>query len=248
MLVKVRPGARTVLIFGQSALSSRDRIGLPIYHRWSWFADFPDTSCIALSDPTLALDPGLLGGWFQGTPDHFYAETAAQLIRDIAARLSVEPDRTFFYGSSAGGFTSIVMAGEIGGHAVVEIPQIVMSDYHIGSAVQGLLLHCYGGISLKEAKNSFGMRMDITTRLLETKKLPSVMYLQNLADHIHLDRHMQPFLSTVAKLWENTPELRAKQLTIETFYGRTPAGDGHVVAPKAVSLRAIHRAMRDFSS
>lgn len=246
VLIKAQPNSRVVLVFGQSALSNRDKIDLPVFHRWTWMNDFPDTTCIVLSDPTLALDPALLGGWFQGEPDHFYAETAAILVRDIAAKVSVSAERIIFYGSSAGGFTSIVMAGEIGGHAVVEIPQIVMSNYHVDSAVRGLLKHCYGGLTLDEAKRRYGARMDVTTRLSETKRLPNVLYLQNLADTMHLNRHLQPFLATVAQLWEEHPELRGRRFVVETYFGRTANGDGHMVAPKETSLRAIRRAMQEF--
>jgi hypothetical protein len=210
-------------------------------------ADFPEATCVALSDPTLALDPGLLGGWFQGEPDHFYAETCARLITTLADRLSIPPERIVFYGSSAGGFTSILMASETGGHAVAEIPQVVMSDYHVGSAVRGLLQHCYGGVALREAKRRFGSRMDLTTRLLETRRLPNVLYLQNLADKVHLDRQMQPFLATVTQLWDEDEALRAKRLIVEAYHGRAPNGDGHAVAPKAVSVRAIRYAMREFA-
>ncbi|MGG5812189.1 hypothetical protein [Falsiroseomonas sp. CW058] len=245
MLVKRRADAKVMLVFGQSALSTRTDISLPVFHRWSWMADFPEATCVALSDPTLALDPGLLGGWFQGEPDHFYAETAAALLRGLAARLGIPPGCIVFYGSSAGGFTSIVMAGEIGASAVVEIPQIVMSDYHVASALRGLLRHCYGGLDLQEAKRRFGARMDITTRLRETKRLPDILYLQNLADKVHVERHMQPFLATIAQLWEEEPELRAKRLAVEFYSARAANGDGHAVAPKAFTVRALRRAMRD---
>ncbi len=245
MLLKVRPGSRSMIVFGQSALSTRDSYELPIYHRWTWVDEFPDVTCAVLSDPTLALDASLLGGWFQGTPDHYYAETGAELVRKLAEKLAICPDNIVFYGSSAGGFSSIVMAGEIGAQAVAEIPQIVMSNYHVGSAVRGLLQHSYGGISLSEAKRRFGARMDITTRFLENRRLPSIIYLQNLADSVHVERHMVPFLGAVARIWEENPELRSKRVILETYHARTAAGDGHVVAAKGITLRAIRRALQE---
>ena len=246
MLLNYRAFSRRMVVFGQSALSSRDQLSLPIFHRWSWAEDFPDASFLALSDPTLELDPQLLGGWFQGTPEHFYAETAAVLVRELGAKLGLQPNQIFFYGSSAGGFTSILMAAEIGAHAIAEIPQINMSDYHVGSAVQGLLRNCYGGLTLEQAKRKFGMRMDLVTRLSETKRLPNIVYLQNLADEMHTERHMKPLLGALPKILEDSVELRDRKIQFEFYRNRTPKGDGHVVGPKELSLQAIRRAMREF--
>ena len=81
----------------------------PFIDRWSWFKYF-DESYIAHSDPMLTMDDELVLGWCVGTKDHWYLETIAKIIDYIAINHQIRHDNILFYGTSNGGFVSMVLA------------------------------------------------------------------------------------------------------------------------------------------
>jgi len=243
LLLRARESAQFLVVFGQSALSSRTAFPLPIYHRWTWFDDFPEASCLALNDPTLYNHENMLGGWFQGTRSRFYMEDGARLVGEVAAQLGVPASRVFFYGSSAGGFASLMMAGLLNGAtAIAEIPQTDMRKYHVKSALEALLAHCYDGMSLDEVSSEYADRLSVADLYLRLGRVPNIVYIQNIADTIHLRNHMLPFLESLEGLLSKG----TSRLLIEMYSGRTKNGDGHVAAPRALVGRVIRDAFRSF--
>lgn len=245
ILVKWRRHAKRILVFGQSAISNRDGLTLPIYHRWTWSDDFPNATCIWLSDPTLHLSETLLGGWFQGEPEHFYAETAAQIIANIASLCDIPTELIYFYGSSAGGFSSIVMADELNANAIAEIPQINMTKYHVKSVTDELLKHSLKCPTMDIAKEKFEYRMNIIARLTQRKSIPNITILQNVNDNIHMKNHIYPLLESLSAMHDTHTSLAHRRFRMELFANRGPTGDGHVVATKQFTLDAIRQTMRD---
>ena len=81
----------------------------PFIDRWSWFKYFDD-SFIAQSDPMLDLHNELILGWCVGTKDHWYLETIAKIIDNITKNHQIRHDNMLFYGTSNGGFVSMVLA------------------------------------------------------------------------------------------------------------------------------------------
>ncbi|WAI83183.1 MULTISPECIES: hypothetical protein [Achromobacter] len=234
-----------LVVFGQSAIT-RPASKPPVFHRWSWVDDLP-YSCLVLNDPTLYLSDVMEGGWFQGTEDHFYMETAAELIRDIAGSSGIEPNKILFFGSSAGGFTSMQMATMVkGSHALVQIPQVDMSDYHVAAAVDHLLAYCYGGKSLSEATTLYPDRWSALETFRKYKHIPNIWYLQNSHDTNHLKRHFAKFVSGVCELMVEFPSLRDTQVLTEFYSINHPVRGGHTVLGKDETLKLIDRAIARF--
>ena len=238
-LVRVRECADFLIVFGQSALSSRSR--LPVFHRWTWFDDFPQAHCVALNDPTLFLNESMLGGWFQGTESRFYMNDGVDFVAHLASQLGVAPNRILFYGSSAGGFSSLMMAGMLNGStAIPDIPQTDLRKYHVKSKVNSLLQNCYGGLSMEDVVASYSYRMSVVELYKRIEYIPNIIYLQNCADTIHLQDHMLPFLEGVEELLPRS----GNQLVIEMYSARTEKGDGHVSAPRGMVGRVIKGVMK----
>ncbi|SPA31139.1 hypothetical protein CBM2637_B110316 [Cupriavidus taiwanensis] len=249
LLVRVPAAPKNVLVFGQSAISSRGVLALPIFHRWTWFVDFQDSICIALNDPTLYLDETMLGGWFQGTRDHFYMEDAALIVTKIADQMEISRSKIFFYGSSAGGFSALMMAASIdGASAIAEIPQTDMEKYHVQSAVNALLRNCYEGSTLQEVTTVYPERLSVLRYFEKNQRVPNIMYLQNLADTTHLERHFFPFVAGIEKLLSMQKVRKTEvRMHAEFYVARTEKGDGHVAAPRNIAVRTIRTAIREFS-
>lgn len=242
---RLRGNGAPLVVFGQSAIT-RPASKPPVFHRWSWVDDLP-YSCMVLNDPTLYLSDVMEGGWFQGTEDHFYMETAAQLIREIADANNIEPRRILFFGSSAGGFTSMQMATMVkGSHALVQIPQVDMSDYHVAGAVEHLLTHCYGGKGLHEATQMYPDRWSVIETFRKYQHIPNIWYLQNSHDANHLRRHFAKFVSGVSDLMIENPLLRDSQVLTEFYSLNHPVRGGHTVLGKDDTLKFIDRAIARF--
>lgn len=248
MLYKANPSSDCLIVFGQSALSTRENLALPVYHRWTWFDDFPQAACLTLNDPTLYLSETLFGGWFQGTREHFYMEDGARIVARIAQQLGIPTSRIFFYGSSAGGFSSLMMAAELGNAtAIAEIPQTDMAKYHVLSAVDALRTHCYGGMTLDAISAEYGDRLSVLHRFAKLGKVPNILYLQNVADTLHLERHVFPFIAGIEPLFKDSISCLNRRILLELYCGRTDKGDGHVAASRKEAVRAIKMAMRIFT-
>lgn len=245
LLIKSRSEAKYILVFGQSALGNRSAFPIPIFHRWTWFDDYKDAHCICLNDPTLYLDESLLGGWFQGVSNDFYMLNAANLIDKLADILGVKKNNIFFYGSSAGGFSSLFMAAVVkGSTAIADIPQTDMSKYHVKSALNGLLSNCYGGIGVDELYNKFPERISVAEFYKKINYMPNIVYLQNSCDEIHLAHHMLPFLRDISSILMDSKN----SFTAEFYSARSPNGDGHVAASRGLVNALIHKAFLKFGS
>lgn len=81
----------------------------PFIDRWSWFKYYDD-SFIAHADPMLTMDDKLVLGWCVGTKNHWYLETIAKIIEYITLNHNIRQDNILFYGTSNGGFVSMVLA------------------------------------------------------------------------------------------------------------------------------------------
>lgn len=250
LLVKSIHSPKNIIVFGQSALSTRLNLPLPVYHRWTWFNDFPESVCVALNDPTLYLNDSILGGWFQGTSDHFYMEDGAKIVGKIANYFGINNSKIFFYGSSAGGFSSLMMAAQLhGASAIAEIPQTNMARYHVLSALNNLSRHCYNGVPIQEILNLYPERISVLEQFKKLGHIPNIMYLQNVSDTLHLENHLFPFIFGLDKLLSDEKFKNSESRRIIEFYqGRTEKGDGHVAAPRKFTIRAIKTAIQLFSS
>jgi hypothetical protein len=103
-----------MLVFGQGAID-RTKHELPVFQRWSWAERHP-CSVIVLNDPTLYLGEIPLG-WFQGTAERHYLPQCVAIVRHLVERMDLRPTDVLFYGTSGGGFTSLMMTAMLGMYA-----------------------------------------------------------------------------------------------------------------------------------
>jgi hypothetical protein len=209
---------------------------MPLFHRSSWFADFPDANCIALNDPSLYLNDQLLCGWFQGTSSYFYLEYCVEILKKIAYILNVNPENIYFYGSSAGGFSSLMMASHFhNSTAIAEIAQTDLRNYNIKSAINNLLTHCYGGKSFEEVVDLYSYRLSVLEYYKKIQNIPNILCIQNCADSHHLQQHFLPFAEGMEVL------LAGKNVFFrsEFYSARSSTGGGHTVAPREWVVKLI---------
>ena len=108
-----------------------NRHPLPKFDRWSWSDKF-GASILCISDPTLALDDKNLNiGWYMGTEGTNYMPHIAAWVRQVALLLGIPTNKIVTYGSSAGGFASIMLTAALKNSIAIAInPQLDVFKYY----------------------------------------------------------------------------------------------------------------------
>ena len=78
----------------------------PCFQRHSWHSEF-NASVIYYSDPIYLQSNTVNCGWCVGTPQEYYLEYIQKIIEKLCFNRNIKNKNILFYGSSAGGFTSI---------------------------------------------------------------------------------------------------------------------------------------------
>lgn len=127
-LLNIKSNNEKLLILGSGALGQRnfDR-SRPYIERHSW--NFKQ-STIHYHDPTYYVDDMIRGGWGIGTEDNYYLEKISEILKILIKKSNILEKNVLFYGSSAGGFTSLMLATLIKGtKCLADIPQLYVNKY-----------------------------------------------------------------------------------------------------------------------
>jgi len=193
-LVNLKEKSKKMLVFGSGAYDPR-KISPPIFNRFSWKDEF-DCTTIYYNDPTLYLD-GVNLGWAYGTKKRHYIKDIANIIRRIKNNLSIHNKDILFYGSSGGGFTSLMLAGIVkGSKAFVNNPQTDITNYY-KTSVENLHEAVYGN----RKNNSFDLKRTSVIELYKKlEHVPEIFYAQNLACKHDMENHLMPFIEGLNQL------------------------------------------------
>ncbi|WP_226618611.1 heparinase II/III family protein [Cytobacillus firmus] len=189
-LIRIKPDSPFLYVIGSGAYNSKE-YSPPNFQRHSWLERI-DGNVIYYNDPTLYLGEINLG-WGQGTVENYYLENVAEIIRILAGKMMIDNKNILFYGSSAGGFMSLMLGGMIKGSSVlVNNPQTIVSNY-FRSHVEGMYEVSYSGLSFEEIKSTFKNRLDVTAFYASLDTIPNIYYLQNSACQHDMENHFTPF-------------------------------------------------------
>lgn len=197
----LRSESRLLIVIGQSALV-RSQVGsLPVFQRWSWAEDIPNSSVLVLNDPNLYLDEELNAGWWFGTHGRDTAAEMAGIVDTVRRELGLDRRQVVFYGGSAGGFASFHMASCLPGSlAVVDIPQIDMRKYHLRAEADRAAQVAFGVAGIDATPSDLLYRVDVTERFARQRCIPDHLYLQNVRDRTHVVDHYGYFVEKVVQL------------------------------------------------
>ncbi|HEY8612492.1 MAG TPA: hypothetical protein VIL69_14540 [Roseomonas sp.] len=194
---KFRRTSVPLIVFGQGMID-RSQIQLPRFQRLDWSEAFPENILI-ISDPTLFLAEDMTLGWLLGTHDHYMMPRIAQIVMRARDQLRIEDRNILFYGTSAGGFSSMMLSTQFDDPAVlVNNPQTDVLKFSRGG-VSRLLQLAFDGLSRNEAEKRFGSRLSFVQALSEGARLPRLYYLQNLLDDDHYNDQLLPLMRLATK-------------------------------------------------
>ncbi|MCP1126081.1 glycosyl transferase family 2 [Bacillus sp. 3103sda1] len=225
--IHLKSNTPNLLVFGSGAYNAQ-KLKPPIFHRYSWTNHFDD-SMIFYNDPTLYLGPINLG-WGFGTANEFYLQNIATILQVIMKRIEIESNKVLFYGTSGGGFMSLILAGFVkGSTSLVNNPQTIIPNYY-QSHVNLLFKSVHPNLTREEIIKRFSDRLNVLEFYKKIQYIPKIHYIQNvLCDH-DMQQHVLPFIAGLQEIDENA---FSNQVHLE-FYANKEEGHNPLSLEKSI--------------
>lgn len=225
-LLNVIEGSRRLVALGSGALGRNDKWDRtqPRFSRWSW--DF-GASTINYDDPTLYVHDDILICWCVGTKRLWYLKDISDIIVSVARKLGVENRDLIFNGSSAGGFTSLMLATLVKDSvAIAEIPQIDTLLWGPERHWKVIKKHCFDDDDDDKVLAEFGYRFKVIELIKKERYIPNAFIIFGFGDYGGIKSQVAPFLGQLCQM-----PFYAGANTIKCcFHGKT---SGHnVLQPK----------------
>lgn len=187
-ILQYRKSSENVIVFLPSAQDRSQPPKIPVFHRWSWANEFPNSTIITLTDPALYRTGGH-ASWFLASEyniDHI--EVLSDFLETILLKIGLKGFRVYLYGSSMGGFGALMMSAHVANsHAVAEVPQLDLRTYPYASVKKGLKDNILS-MKLEEFYINQPHKISVLSRFLKVGKIPSFTLITNSADD-EFDKH-----------------------------------------------------------
>lgn len=189
-IIKLKQTSQKMLVLGSGAYDMT-KLSPPIYNRIGWINDF-DCNLIYYNDPTLYFR-GINLGWAYGDKDTHYAKEISDIISVLLRKLNIKNEDTYFYGSSGGGFISIMLATMIkNSTAIANNPQTSIIKY-FKVYVDRLFSTIYGEYDEKTIEEN-KYRISLVDCMKKYNNVPRIYFLQNMAYEYDVINHVITFI------------------------------------------------------
>lgn len=200
-----------------------------VFHRWSWCHHLNE-NVLSISDPTFSIEE-VYCGWFLGDGAQDVVKLLSERVNTIAKKLGIQKSDIIFYGSSMGGFGSLMMASlNEGSLAIAEVPQLDLHNYPHKASIRCIEKYCLER-SLAEHSTKSAFSISVIERFLHEKNVPNIKILTNTSDLEY--SQAADFLTDIGKI-SNDVEYRGRvELCV------LPDPIGHKPLPTATGIRII---------
>ncbi len=248
-LIKLKQHSEHLIVLGSGAMNfNENRIPPPYFQRHSWIQDFED-STIYYNDPTLYADSELLVGWGQGINKRFFIKDIATILEKLIKKVSIPFEKVIFYGSSAGGFMSLILSGYLKDSiALVNSPQTNLLKW-LPVPVKQVFKYSYPNMSETDIVNNYFDRIDVVHFYKHIKYVPKIYYLQNAYCEIDIKDHVIPFIIGIQGMGAGC---KVNKVILDFYYdvrpgpSVRPALGGHGALGKADTLKYIDKVKKEF--
>jgi glycosyltransferase involved in cell wall biosynthesis len=197
-----------LIVFNNGAISGGN-VKNPIFQRHSW-SNILKTSSVFCMDPTLYIND-ISVGWGVGKNEDYYLENSSLILKEIIKKMNIELENTVIYGTSAGGFLSIIMGIYLKGAKVVaDNTQLDISNWAFISAVDSVLNYCFDniGTALK-----YPERFNVVDAFIKNNYVPKIYLHVNLCSKVDNSMQLVPFLKNIEKM-KNVEEYNNIEVTL----------------------------------
>lgn len=219
-----------LIIFNNGAIAGGN-VKVPVFQRHSWVKDLK-TSAILCMDPTLYIND-ISAGWGVGKNDNYYLENSSIILKEIVEKMDISFEDTVIYGTSAGGFLSIIMGIYLKGAKVVaDNSQLNLSNWICKPALDAVIFYCFDEISdsLKYLE-----RFSVVENFKKHKYIPKIYLHVNLSSEADNSKQLVPFLEEMGKLKE---EIEYNDIEVILHYELTK---GHNGLDKDEALKFLYK-------
>lgn len=184
-----------LIVFNNGAVAG-EKVKYPVFQRHSW-ANELKTSCILCMDPTLYIND-LSAGWGVGKNENYYLENSSSILKKIIEKMNLKLEDTVIYGTSAGGFLSIMMGIYLKGATVVaDNSQLILSNWIVKPALDSVIFYCFDNIT--DSLNHID-RFDIIEAFKKHDYVPKIYLHVNMCSEADNSKQLVPFLKEIEKV------------------------------------------------
>lgn len=207
----------------------------PVFMRSNWHEEM-NYNAIFIDDRTIH-NNDLRLGWGVGTKERHFLNDYSEIIKKIAFLTNITDDNVYYYGSSAGGFMSMVLATmHERSTAIVNNPQTYVYKYY-EKAYQAMYKSIFPGMNDVEIHKNYSDRLSITSILKKYKYVPNIYYFQNRLCKTDMDNHLMPFMNNLDKYKINSAPIQ--------FILYNDKNSGHNPLSKDKTLKFIDMIIND---
>lgn len=142
----------------------------------------------------------MIGGWGVGLNDDYYLETISKIILKFSECLNIRRNYLLFYGSSIGGFTSLILATLIkDSYALSDIPQLDLTHYD-KEHYDRIMKYCFPNISENEVLEKYGERINVIKMMKKQNYIPKAILLFDCSYLKDMTRNYIPFFNQLNEL------------------------------------------------
>lgn len=223
-----------VVLFPAALPLSALKMGqFPYIPRWQWIDKIPAN--VWCFEESLARKYNLAAAWFHER-DHFYADTIAQVIKEIAFALRIKDCRITLMGSSLGGFGALMVAPTIPGSRVIaDIAQTDLMTYQFKTAIMNLCVKIHATNDLAAVNKAHRDRFSVIERFKAIGRIPDMTILHELTDEPNGRQQIYSFLTDLAELRKTENH----SFRMEAIIRNT--GQGHVALAGVEMLPLLYR-------
>ncbi|MGN5044468.1 alpha/beta hydrolase family protein [Aeromonas sp. 3P] len=196
-LYRVNKETDKLVVFFNGAING-DLTDRPNFMRWSWAYE-NNLSFVCFDDPIVSCTQSTNLGWYIGSSECDIQEYIYMITNHLVKSLCIEPNRVIFYGSSGGGFAALMAAIRLRGSvAVVNNPQTNIFKYY-KSAANRLTDNFFKNEKISSDSDIYH-RFSVLHAIKKYDYIPAVLYVQNIQDRFHLERHLIPFQTSTLQI------------------------------------------------
>jgi hypothetical protein len=197
-----------LIVFNNGAIEGGN-VKIPIFQRHSW-ANTLKTSSIFCMDSTLYVND-LSVGWGIGKNENYYLENSSLILKTIIQKMNIQLENTVIYGTSAGGFLSIMMGIYLKGAKVVaDNTQLDISNWAYTGAVNSVLDYCFDDIAMIL---KYPERFSVIDAFVKHNYVPKIYLHVNLCSKIDNSMQLVPFLKRIETI-KNIEEYNNIEITL----------------------------------
>lgn len=192
-LINRKSNSDKLIVFNNGAIAGGN-VNVPVFQRHSW-ANQIKTSSVFCMDPTIYIDDYLQIGWGVGKNENYYLENSSLILKTIIEKMNINLDNTVIYGTSAGGYLSIIMGIYLKGAKVVaDNAQLDTTRWIFKEALDSVITFCFDNVS---DSLKYKERFSIIEAFKKSGYVPKIYLHVNLCSVADNSTQLVPFLCSM---------------------------------------------------